>query len=92
MDLASMSYRQTNNLMKGVRIKYHAAAAPAATPACRGYCSPASSGVCVTSESACTGARSSSASTAYTRRWRLMEVRPWKRGDTTTTLKCVSPL
>lgn len=53
---------------------------------------PASAGVLVMSDSACTGLRSSSSRIWYTRRCRLMLVSPSNRADTTSTLKCVSPL
>lgn len=53
---------------------------------------PASAGVLVMRDRAWTGERISTSRIWYTRRWRLTEVRPSKRDDTTSTSKWVSPL
>ena len=71
----------------------HPVLLPIATASCRQpQAMPASAGVFVMRDRACTGLRISSSSIWYTRRWRLIEVRPSKRGDTSSRLKWVSPL
>ena len=56
------------------------------------YSSPASFGVFVINDKACTGFPISSSIIEYTKRWRFNDVIPSNFDETISTVKCVSPL